>query len=558
MDLRVRRRLVSAVVLLISCVLPAWAQGPSFEVTFPASLHAQPITGRLVLVLSHRESPEPRLTISQLGPPIFGVDVDQLQPGHNAVIDSRALGFPLKMADLPPGDYYAQAILNVYTECRRSDGHTVWVYMNDGLGLHLLNTAPGNLYSEVQKVHFAPNEAATIKLQLSKVIPADPEPADTVWLKHVKIKSELLTKFWGHPVYIGATVLLPKGYDSHPQSYYPAVYVHEHGVPFQFTTEASRQQRELASAKSANVETGYDFYKSWDLDDFPRFIAVTFHQPTPFFPSSYSVNSVNDGPYGDALIQEMIPYLEKSFRIIAQPYARLTEGASTGGWESLALQLYHPDYFGGAWVFNPDPIDFQRWQLIDIYKDDNAFTVPGSPEFHTLERPFQRTTEGQVTFTQRTMSLFEAAMGTHGRSGDQIDGWYAVYGPVGADGYPVLLWDPITGNIDHAVADYMRDHGYDLRAYAAAHWPELGAKITGKLHFFNGDMDNFYLDLAVYRFQDFLKSTQNPHYEAEFSFGRPMKGHNWHQSTWAELLRQMAAYVRKNAPAGADVAAWNY
>jgi hypothetical protein len=408
------------------------------------------------------------------------------------------------------------------------------------------------------KVHVDPAAPSTVKLELSKVIPPDPEPQDTAWLKHVKIKSELLTRFWGHPVFIGATVLLPKGYDEHPHAHYPVVYVHEHGIPFQFTTDASHEEQEKRGARAANVETGYEFYQSWDSDKFPRFIAVTFHQPTPFFPSSYSINSANDGPYGDALTKEMIPYLQQHFRIIDQPYARLVEGASTGGWETLALQLHYPDFFGGAWVFNPDPIDFQNWQLINIYKDDNAFEVPSFPEFHSSERPFRRSTEGQVIYTQRKMSLFEAVMGSHGRSGDQIDAWEAIYGPVGQDGYPVPLWDPLTGKIDHNVALYMRDHGYDLRYYAAANWPTLGPKIVGKLHFFSGDMDNFYLNLAVYRFQEFLEGTKDPHYEGEFSFGRPLKGHNWHRTTWAELVREMADYVRKNTPAGQNVAEWNY
>lgn len=553
-----------SVISLLFCILflvfavSVFAQGPRFEVSFSQSIHAQPITGRLIVVLARKESPEPRLTISELGPPIFGTDVDQLKPGAPAVVDSGALGFPLKMSELPAGDYYAQAVMNVYTECHRSDGHTVWVYMNDGLGMHLLNTAPGNLYSEPVKVHVDPSASTAVKLELSKVIPPDSEPQDTPWLKQVKIKSELLTKFWGHPVYMGATVLLPKGYDEHPQAHYPVVYVHEHGVPFQFTTDGSREEQEKRGARASNVETGYEFYQSWNSENFPRFIAVTFHQPTPFFPSSYSINSANDGPYGDALTKEMIPYLQQHFRIIDQPYARLVEGASTGGWETLALQLHYPEFFGGAWIFNPDPIDFQNWQLINIYEDDNAFAVPGLPEFHSTERPFRRSTEGQVVYTQRKMSLFEAVMGSHGRSGDQIEAWEAVYGPVGSDGYPVPLWDPLTGKIDHQVALYMRDHGYDLRYYAAQNWPTLGPKIVGKLHFFNGDMDNFYLNLAVYRFQDFLQNTKDPHYEGEFSFGRPMKGHSWHKTTWAELVRQMAEYVRKNTPAGQNAAEWNY
>lgn len=482
-----------------------------------------------------------------------------MRPGASVVVEAQALGYPLRsLRDLPEGDYFVQAVMNVYTLCKRSDGHTVWVHMDDSLGANVLNTAPGNLYSEVRKVHLAPSEAPSVKLELTKVIPPQPDPADTEWVKHVRIESKLLSRFWGHTVYLGATVLLPKGYDTHPQSFYPAVYVHEHGVPFMFKTDPKSQAREEAGARSANLLTGYEFYQSWISEGFPRVIAVTFHQPTPFFPSSYSVNSANVGPYGDALLQEMIPYLEQKFRIIAKPYARLVEGASTGGWEALALQLYYPDYFGGAWVFNPDPIDFRRWQLINIYEDENAFVAPGSSEWYDYERPFRRSVEGQVIDTQRSMSLFEAVLGSKGRSGYQINAWEAVYGPVGPDGYPVPLWDKLTGTINREVAEHMREHGYDLRAYTEKNWTTLGPKLIGKLNFFNGDMDNFYLNLAVYRFQEFLESTQAPHYAGRFAFGRPMKGHSWHLTDWAGMLREMAEYIRKNAPAGDNSASWNY
>jgi hypothetical protein len=279
-------------------------------------------------------------------------------------------------------------------------------------------------------------------------------------------------------------------------------------------------------------------------------IAISLEQQTPYFPDSYSVNSANNGPYGDAVVEEMIPFLEERFRIIREPYARQLEGASTSGWQSLALQLQHPDFFGGAWVLQPDPIDFRSYGQTDIYKDDNAFSIPIGP-FMVAERPFKRSTQGQVVWTSRQMSRFEEVLGTHGRANYQYEGWEAVYGPMGADGYPKPLWNKLTGAIDHDVATYMREHGFDLRDYAERNWATLGPKLVGKLHFFAGDMDDFYLNLAVYRFQDFLKSTTNPHYEAEFTYGRPMKGHSWHAYTWPDLMRRIAATVGASAAGGA-------
>ena len=336
-----------------------------------------------------------------------------------------------------------------------------------------------------------------------------------------------------------------------------SVYTLGHTIPFSFNPDSSRAQSVGVINRTTGLESGFDFYKSWNSNGFPRVIAIALQQQTPYFPDSYSVNSANNGPYGDAIIEEVIPQLEQRFRIIAKPYARLVEGASTGGWQTLALQLKHPDFFGGAWVLQPDPIDFRRYQFTNIYQDTNAFTMPAG-QFITTERPFRRSLEGQPVWTVRQLSLFEAVLGSKGRSGYQLEAWEAVYGPVGADGYPKPLWDKLTGTIDRDVANYMRENGFDLREYAQRNWATLGPKIVGKLHFLAGDMDDFYLNLAVYQFEDFLKGTSNPHYEAEFTYGRPMKGHAWHAFTWAEMVRRMAAHVKKNAPPGDDTKTWNY
>jgi hypothetical protein len=538
--------------MLAALLIPALAQmaqaAPRFEISYAASARAQPVTGRLILVLAREATPEPRMGMgSPMGPAMFGVDVDQLRPGQVASIDQTALGYPTGLADLPPGQYYAQAILNVYTKVQRESGPAIWVHVNDG-SLEWINTAAGNLYSDVQKVDVSGD--GTIRIELAKVMKREPVK-DTEWLKHVKVQSRKLTKFWGYPVFIHATVLLPKGYAGHEDVKYPSVYTLGHGTPFFMSTDPAEGNGGKISPRTG-LESGYDFFQTWTSEGFPRFIAVSLEQQTPFFLDSYSVNSANNGPYGDAVVEELIPALEKQFRMIGKPYARLVEGASTSGWQTLALQLRNPDFFGGAWVLQPDPIDFRHYQQNDIYKDENAFSVPTGP-FTTTERPMKRTVAGQVQWTMRQMSLFEEVLGTHGRSEYQLEGWEAVYGPVGADGYPKPLWDKLTGRIDHEVASYMRDNGYDLRVYAEKNWATIGPKLIGKLHFFCGDMDDFYLNLAVYDFQEFLKSTKDPHYEAEFTFGRPMKGHSWHAWTWGDMLRQMADYIDRNAPPGGKV-----
>jgi hypothetical protein len=552
----------------ISCTAQQASKPIKLEVSFPESAHAAPITGRVFVVLARRPDPDPREQIGSWTQrtPYFGEDVDQLKPGETITlaVNSGTLGFPFKsLCGVAAGDYYVEALLNVYTEFHRADGHTIWAHMDQWEGQQFTES-PGNLYSDVQKVHIDPAAGFDIKLSLTHVIPPVKMPADTAQVKHIKIQSQLLTRFWGHPFYIGATVLLPKGYEIHPHVRYPVIYLQDHfnlNPPFYFSTTPDSHDAGftayLAAVGVTHWVNGYDFQKAWNSPTFPRMIAVTFQHPTPYFDDSYAVNSANDGPYGDALLQELVPYLEQHFRMLRHPYARVLTGGSTGGWESLALQVFHPDFFGGTWTFYPDPIDFSRYQLVNIYKDENAFLVPGF-DAPVPERPLERTTEGQVTFTEREMSLMEEVLGTHGRSAQQLEAWEAVYGPVGDDGFPKPLWNKLTGDIDHSVADYMRDHGYDLRYYLQENWPKIGPQLVGKIHILVGDMDNYYLNLAVYQMEDFLKGTKNPYYAGSFVYGRPMKGHGWSPLDNVQLVRAMARYIVQHAPKGEDTAEWHY
>jgi hypothetical protein len=222
-------------------------------------------------------------------------------------------------------------------------------------------------------------------------------------------------------------------------------------------------------------------------------------------------------------------------------------GGSTGGWEALALQVFHPKFFNGTWVLYPDPVDFRSYQMSNIYEDDNAFEVPNG-DWGKLVRPLSRNPDGQVTLTMREMSRLEAVLGSNVRSGQQLTAWEAAYGPVGKDGYPRPLWDPLTGKVDKEVALYMRDNGFDLRYNLEKNWPKIGRDLVGKIHVYCGDMDNYYLNLAVYQLEEFLMSGANPKSEAVFEYGRPMKGHGWQPFTNAELVRLMAARINKTAP----------
>jgi S-formylglutathione hydrolase FrmB len=567
-------RVIATVILAFGSpgICGAQTSGLRFAITFPASTHAAPVTGRAFLILSRDSSPAPRFEIHPFdrGLPIFGRDVNALAPGKSVLIDATVPGYPLKsLADLPPGDYYAQAVLNVYTEFHRADGHIIWAHMDQWEGQQFV-VSPGNLYSVPQKIRIDSRPGGTHTLVLTQTIPPRAPPADTKWVKQIKIQSKLLSAFWGRPIYLGASVLLPAGYDDHPGVHYPVIYNQAHfGLrpPLRFAENPRALPGAVLEAMADNnLDTPADFSSAWSGPDFPRMIAILFQHPTPYFDDSYAVNSANNGPYGDAILTELIPYLEQHFRIIAKPYARVLTGGSTGGWESLALQIFHPEFFGGTWTGYPDPVDFRHYGTVDIYADTNAFVVTRrvgaflnpSTEWQHPERYIMRAENGQPMVTMREYSRWEDVLGSHGRSTDQLEAWESVYGPVGEDGYPKPLWDKRTGHIDHDVAMYMRDHGFDLRYYLARHWPAIGPQLVGKIHVDVGDMDNFYLNLAVYDLQAFLDSVSTPRAQADVRYGRPEKGHGWQHTSEANLVREMADFITAHAPAGGNSAQWKY
>ncbi len=529
-----------------------------FEISFPSSVHPQLITGRLFLLISRRGEPEVRLQSMWFNSPqIVARDVIGLQPGQACAVDARSLGTPLKsLNELPPGDYYVQAVLNVYTRFVRSDGHTVWAHMDQGEG-QLFNKSPGNLYSPAQKLHI--DRQGTYVLTLSEVIRPIVTAADTDWVEHIRIQSKLLTRFWGQPIYLSAVVLLPRDYASHPDARYPVIYYQpEHFrafPPFGFTSDPAledpfaRQDHETEE----NYESGYEFYQSWRSDGFPQMVAASLQTTTPLSDWSGAVDSVNNGPYGQAITTELIPAIEERFRIIRKPYARVVVGQDSGARAALALQLKYPKFFGGAWMIHPWPFNFQRYGNLNIYESDNAFVLkpqdlpPGLgtiAEWIPVERYVVRTASDIPLATARQVSQHDAVMAGMA-AGDPIGEDDVINGPVGADGYPEALWDRATGKIDREVAEYWREHG-DLAHYTQKNWPTIGSDLVGKLHFYIGERDEFYRNQGVRLFEDYLKTTQNPHYEGTFVYG-PTQG-NWQPTSNADLVRIMAHHVASNTP----------
>jgi len=465
------------------------------------------------------------------------------------ILDHEVFGYPVQsLSDIPAGEYFVQGFISIYTEFKRTDGFSVWLH-NDQWEGQQWSRSPGNLYSEVKKIHFDPSKMETYPLICSHIIPPIEIPQDTQWIKRLKFQSQILTEFWGQPIYLGATILLPRGYDEHPDVYYPVNYMQGHfslRAPNGFTSEEPKQEDRWSSR-------GYEFYKFWISGECPRMILVTFQHPCPYYDDSYAVNSENCGPYGDAIMKELIPFVEEHFRIIRKPYARVLSGGSTGGWESLALQIFHPNFFGGTWSLCPDSVDFRYHQIVNIYEDPNAYYK--EYDWMKVERPSCRTTDGNIRFTMKDENYYELAIGDKSRSGGQWDIWEAAYGPADEDGYPKRLWDKVTGEIDHSVAEYWKEN-YDLRYYLEKNWSWIGPKLKGKLHVYTGSMDSFYLNDAVVLLEEFLEKTKDPHYAGVVKYG-DRQPHCWGPKG-AELLQLMSDHIVKTAPSGEETALWRY
>lgn len=524
-----------------------WPSGRAkikFEITVPVSVRAEALTGRVYVILTHDGSREPRMQVGRVGAPLFGRDVVQLAPGAPATIDGTDLGTPVAdMADLPAGDYWVQPFVNIYSEFKRADGHTLWMHDDQWEGQNWVSS-PGNIYGAPRKIHLDPKVKTVFALTADKVIPPIEPIPDNEFVQRFRFKSPMLTKFWGRPIYIGATVLLPRDYKTSTISY-PVNYIQGH-----FGLRAP-----LGFDRSRGGATS--LHDQWLADDFPRIIAVTFQHPTPYFDDSYAVNSVNVGPYGDAIMQELIPEIEKRYRIIKEPWARWLSGGSTGGWEALALQIFHPDFFGGTWASCPDPVTFSDVEGVDIYNDGNAF-FKQIGDFMRTPTVNSREVNGAIRQTAQQRYWMELVNGTHGRSGTgQQDIWQAVFGPIGADGYFKPLVDSKTGAVDPSVAAYWKEH-YDLLYYLQRNWTTVGPKLVDKLHIYVGNMDSFFLDRAVRDLEAWMKTTENPHYEGFFMYG-DQKPHCWGgPGTTAEKVREMAEYGLRKKPAGETTPWWKY
>lgn len=502
-------------LLAVSLVLVLGVSAPAadrtslrFEVRVKKGLLAAPTEGRLLIVLAKRELPEPRRHLGEVGlrvAPVLGIDA-KLTSGSKATLDQSATIYPLAhLARLPRGDYWVQAVFDHNRDLR-------------------LTNAPGNLISEPVKVAIDPDKGGAVEIELSSKLPDEKLPEETDYVKYIKLKSEKLSKFHGRPIYLRAGVILPAGHATDTDRKYP-LRVHIGGFGTRFTSVGEW------------MIPDEDHRKARDEKNSPRMIVLHLDNAGSLG-DPYQVNSANHGPYGDAITQELIPFVEKKYRGVGKSYARVLDGASTGGWVSLALQIFYPDFFNGVWSHCPDPVDFRAFQLMNIYRDRSAYV-----NRFGFDRPSARELNGDTRFTMRCEVEREIVLGRGSNwtlSGKDWGSWNATFSPRGKDGLPMPLWDHKTGKIDEKVAEHWQK--YDLRLILEKNRSTLAAKLRGKLRIWVGDADEYFLNNAVYLLDDYLKKAK-PSYDAKIRYGR-REGHDWRGISEKDMMAEMARVTK--------------
>jgi hypothetical protein len=450
------------------------------------SAETQPVSGRLLLFAQDAKSAEAQA--AHTGGKVEEVDtspffptqtavaareLDRLAPGQVIDIDTDRLAFPQGWSQLPPGDYYVQAVLDVDHD-----------YNYGGRGA-------GDLVSPVLKVHLP--TAAIPGLSLDTVLPARdpwqlgrraaPEaqaalPAARAHARLIDFTSPLLSAFRGRPVHMRGRVLLPPDYDAKAKATYPVVYY----------------MQGFGGSNDRVIGTLVNVYAAMAKGGMPPMIWVFLDESGPTGTTEFA-DSVNNGPWGRALTTELIPQLEKTYRMDARPSGRFLQGHSSGGWATLWLQTRYPKVFGGTWSTSPDSSDFHDFTGPDLYAPHaNVYRRPdGTP--YPLVRD-----QGKVLATFEQFARLERVLGPYG---GQMASFEWVFSPRGKDGRPEPMFDRDTGDVDPAVVAYWRDH-YDIAHRLQQHWPELKPYLDGKIHLYVGTADTFYLDGAAHKLKAVL------------------------------------------------------
>lgn len=485
-----------------------------------------------------------------------------LSGGSNDTTDSGVFGFHnVSLNDVAPGKYRVQAFLNVYEKATRADGSTVNVRFPcgdgapgvGGYGTPITSIVNVNLAGTAQTIDLVFNRVTATPKSTGKEIGGCQQGnyADTDLFKHVKIRSTVLSNWWGRDVYVGANILLPVGYKSSDTTKrYPVIYSQSHWP-------------------GGNGAFGYNplipddiFTSTWNNGTIPAYeqggarktpglILVTFRHENAFYDDSYAVNTANLGPWGDAINDELIPHLDKTFNTIAAPYARIQEGGSTGGWESIASVIYRPDLFGACFSSYPDSLDFHRHQDIPLYTNKNAYLRDdGLTPIISIRSFVDGKQVNEASVAQE--NHWEFTYGTSTRSiGGQWDVWNAVFGVQGLNNYPLEPWDKVTGEIYPEAVELWKP--FDLANYITTNWNNtlnLGEVLKDRLHVYVGLQDTYFLNEGVAQFQMRVEEKGGKGWANFTYFEGKAHGGNYNLMNIWQLLEFYLKYVEDHAPGG--------
>lgn len=458
----------------------------TFQVTISPSIQKNvKSNGRIFICLNKNERAEPK-------------DGFWPRPESKSIIFEKAISnwTPSQVLSLSSNDEWNSTIVKKMEELPKEKFRIQLIYAQSDESRIVV---PGDLFSEA--LVFDLIKTNKINIVLDQVVP-NRKITENKLVKEITQESQLLTNWWKRPVDVKASVLLPSTYFENTDQSFP--------VRYNIAGYGGRYDR------INRLVNNPEFMTWWNSPEAPQVITVFLDGEGPFG-DSYQLDSDNNGPYGQNLINELIPYIEQTFRTTKKRY---TDGCSTGGWVSLALQLFYPETFDACFSYSPDPVDFHDMQLMNIYADENAFINE-----YQLEHPSNRNRDGEPVFTVREEINYENIQGrnnTYTTSGQQWGAWNAVFGSKSMDGTPKPLFDPISGKIDKSEAEKWKR--YDLLSLLKDNWKDIGQKIQGKINVTMGDMDNFYLNNALRNLDTFLKGTEKPKSDANIIF-KATEGH---------------------------------
>jgi hypothetical protein len=551
----------------------------SFQVTIDPSLGASApaggYDGRVYVCITDTDPAdpdwggEPRVQANAnwgFSAPVYGLDVDGIQPGHAVTLaddpsktyPDGVWGYPKHtIAELPDGHYWVQAYVNVYHTYHRADGFALKLPYPAGNGVYNELNMTGGLYGPTIELDITQDSGA-IALTVDAVVPQDDHseavpaggtsqqgnPADSAHVKHVKIRSKLLSQFWGEDMYIAADILLPSGWDkkNNARRKYPAAYWTFHYPtrnPCGFVEPPGVQK------EGKNWFFGDARFSDWWLSgDAPQMVVIQLRTENPYGEVSQQADSPNMGPWDSAAWQELIPELQKRFRLYNAGWARSVFGWSTGGWMATNQMLEHPEKYAGAWAYAPDILSFDAFPYLNLYDARNAYWTDYG--WTTIPVPSYSSPDGVPEGLMYQDYGFESVLHTHLRGYGYASYSFGTWCPPGADGYTAPAWDMTTGKIDHSVTDYMAAN-WDMTKKVVREWPAEGRQLRGKLHLYVGYTDGG-LEYPFKRFQSAVQGLKNPRADAQFVIS-PVAGHAVPRPNgMLGQIREMARTMKAAAP----------